>query len=148
MSGSPDGRLYRVLAWAGTVPFILCAALSAAGNVPVPRLGDPDALAASYGVLIAAFLAGSHWGLAFGAGAKSRSTLLLATNAVTLVVWFAFLLLPHPVSLVVLAAAFAALLAADRRFRAEGIVTPGYAATRRNVTLTVVAALLVSALTA
>jgi len=98
-------------------------------------------------VLIAAFLAGSHWGLAFAAGAKTRPALLLTTNAVTLAVWFAFLLLPLTASLVISAAAFAALLGADRRFRAEGIVTAGYGATRRNVTLVVVGALLVSALT-
>lgn len=137
--------LYAWLAWAGVLPFAACAALSLAGIERVPQVASVAGIAASYGLLIAAFMAGTHWGVALRLPGGPPAIVLVASNAVALAAWFAFLLAPLRAGLLVLAFAFVVLYLVDRNLAGRDGVGAAYLALRRNVTAVVVAALLLTA---
>lgn len=146
MSAAGPTRLYAWLAYAGALPFVACALLPVTGIVELPLLGSLQAVAGSYAIVIVSFMAGTHWGHALADPAGPRPGLLLVSNAVTLAAWFAFLLAPLPLVLVVCAAAFALLLLVDYRLRRSGTHARTYLRTRRNVTTIVIVALGLAAL--
>lgn len=135
------------LGMAGALPFV---ALATAAWLPGPAPGAPLSFALiAYGAVILSFLGGVRWGLAiagYGAGADdgpSWKRLGLAV-APSLIAWFS-LLIAAPAGLLTLAAAFAAMLAIDRRAGAAGAMPAWYAALRLPLSLVVVAALLLAA---
>lgn len=137
-SGPPP---YALLAYAGALPFIACAVLALSGVARVPHVASVAGIAASYGLLIVAFMAGTHWGIAQRLPGGAPAIILLASNGITLLAWAAFLLAPVRSGLVVLTAAFAVLYLVDRNLHRRGGIEAGYLTVRRNVTLMVVAAL-------
>ncbi|MCB1883350.1 MAG: DUF3429 domain-containing protein [Geminicoccaceae bacterium] len=97
----------RLLGFAGLIPFVGLAGLALFGS-----LWALSALI-SYALAILAFMGGIHWGLAMAEGESSLAR--LGSSVVwPLIGWFAFFV-GHPFNLLLLAAAFAALLAYDLR---------------------------------
>jgi hypothetical protein len=110
----------------------------------VAGIGSCAYIAAAYGVAIVSFMAGIHWGTFLYQADSLPVNLLLTSNAITVAVWLAFILTPVAVSIAVIAAAFVLLLAVDFRLARAGLLTPDYLRTRRNVTLIVLAMLMLT----
>ena len=136
-----DDKLYAALAYAGALPFIGCAILPWLGIATLPVIGDCKYISATYGVAIASFMAGIHWGTYLYRSGSLPVNLLLTSNVITLGVWFAFLLTPINVSLAANLVAFAALLAIDYKLAGAGLISDAYMALRRNVTVIVLVSL-------
>jgi hypothetical protein len=152
-----NDRLYTRLTYAGALPFVACAVLPWAGWPVLPGGGSFASIAAGYSLAIVSFMAGVHWGtwlynsdsLTDGSAGKPADglplNLLLTSNVITVSVWLTFVLSTLVVSLTVSAAAFLLLLIIDVRLAGAGLLSPEYLRTRRNVTLIVVAMLLLTA---
>jgi ATP/ADP translocase len=135
----------RPLAFAGALPFVAAALLLWAGHVSVPVLGSVANIAASYGLLILAFMVGVQWGQRLS-GVETRLNLFLISNAIALAGWFAYLLLSPKLFFASLAVLFAVVLMIDKRLAAEGHVSADYIRTRTAVSALVVMSLAVIAL--
>ena len=136
-----NNRLYAVLAYSGTLPFAACALLLAARVPAIAGSGSWAEIAAGYGLAIASFMAGVHWGTYLHQPPGGPLNLLLTSNAITIAVWIAFVFAPVAVSLTVTGFAFLLLLAVDYQLAGAGLITPAYLALRRTVTFVVVAML-------
>jgi ATP/ADP translocase len=137
--------LTRPLAFAGALPFVASALLLWAGHGSLPVLGSVSNLAASYGLLILAFMAGVQWGQRLG-GIETGMNLFLISNAIALAGWFAYVLLSPKLFFASLAVLFAVVLMIDKRLAAEGYISADYIRTRTVVSALVVLSLAVIAL--
>lgn len=137
-----DSRLYSVLAMAGVTPFLACALLPLVGVHSLEPLGPLDRLAAVYGLAIVSFLAGIHWATQIYAPQESRFNLLLASNVVFLVTWFAFVLGNLDIALGAQALAFIVLLGVDRWLQDIGLISRHYLNVRATATALAVVSLL------
>jgi hypothetical protein len=96
---------------AGLLPFV--AAAGAMALAPPDWRGVAATALAAYAALIASFLGGIHWGLAF-ARPRPQTTLWAWGVTPSLLAWMA-LLLPRAAGLACLAATLVACLVVDRR---------------------------------
>jgi Protein of unknown function (DUF3429) len=135
----------RPLAFAGALPFVASALLLWAGHVSVPVLGSVSNIAASYGLLILAFMAGVQWGQRLS-GIETSLNLFLISNGIALAAWFSYLLLQQRLFFASLALLFAVVLMVDKRLAAEGHLSDDYIRTRTAVSALVVISLAVIAL--
>ena len=125
-----DNRLYSVLALAGAIPFLACAILPLVGIEAIEPVGNLHELAARYGLAIISFLTGIHWATYLYKPEKSPANLFVVSNAMFLVVWFAYELVDLPFALATQFVAFAMLLAIDFRIMTSRAITPHYFRTR------------------
>lgn len=139
-----QSRLYSILAYAGALPFVVCAAIPWLGFDRVPNLGTADYIAQAYGLAIASFLAGAHWGTYLYNRSEAPINLFVTSNAVVIAVWLTFLLNVSAVGLFVLILAFLYLLFVDYRLRVAGLLGEHYFRLRANVTAIVVVCLTVN----
>ncbi len=135
-------RAYVLLAGAGALPFVACALMPHAGLATIDPFGSFDRIAAAYGLAIVSFLAGVHWGTCIYRGDKAPRGLMIASNAITVAVWIAFLITSPAIALGVMILAFLGLLLIDLRLLKSGLITGHYYRTRAVVTTVVVASLL------
>jgi ATP/ADP translocase len=135
----------RPLAFAGALPFVASALLLWAGHTSLPVLGSVSKIAASYGLLILAFMAGVQWGQRL-VGIETSLNLFVTSNAVALAGWFSYLLLSPKLFFASLALLFAVVLLIDKRLAAEGHLSDDYIRTRTTVSALVVISLAVIAL--
>lgn len=144
----PPRKTYSALALAGALPFVAAALLPLVNVTALPLLGELNALAASYGLAIASFMAGAHWGLYLASADRAPVNLFISSNAVVLFVWFAYLGPSLRIALAAQMLAFAALLVIDHALRKASLLTDAYLKVRTTVTLMVIASLgLTAALT-
>ncbi|MEM1231333.1 MAG: DUF3429 domain-containing protein [Pseudomonadota bacterium] len=137
-----NDRLPSALAYAGALPFVFCALAPLIwGSDPLPLVGPADRAATLYGLAIASFLAGSHWGLYLEHGPAAPGNLFLASNAVVLTAFFAVLLASSGVSAAVLMLTFAYLLYVDVTLHQAALTPRSYLTMRWRVTLIVLIAL-------
>ena len=132
----------------GALPFV---ALAAAATIPDIPYREPAWFAlAAYGAVILSFLGGVHWGLTiagFGPqGTVCRTSRRLAYSVIPSLVGWGALLLPRPIGLLVLAAAFAAAVLFDSWASRIGEAPSWYPKLRWPLTAVVVASILVGAL--
>lgn len=133
-------KLTTLLPYAGALPF-LCGAIFMVLNInELPLLGSTQAALLSYGLLIVSFMAGVHWGQ-YLSGARPSVNLLFSSNAVALLAWFGFLVLPAILFCILLIALFATLYIIDLQLHTNS----QYLNTRRNVTALVCLSLAVAA---
>lgn len=119
-------RLFTVLAFAGAIPFTAAALLSL-GDVGIAMpSGDLYGIAASYGLAIISFLAGTHWAFQLLRANETPFDLFISSNVAVVVVWLAFLALSMAWVLAIEAIAFVALLMVDYRLLKIGVVTELY----------------------
>ncbi|MFK8014004.1 MAG: DUF3429 domain-containing protein [Gammaproteobacteria bacterium] len=134
----------RDLAAAGALPFVGCALFSLLGISSLPWLGSIEFIAATYGLAIASFMAGVHWGTALETRQMLPLNLFVSSNVLTLLGWFGVLLGTLSQALVVLVIVFVCLLMVDRRLHVAQVIDDAYWKTRRNVTVVVVVSLLIT----
>lgn len=139
--GTDRSKIYPLLAYAGAIPFVLCAIAPGLGIGDLGRIGSVEFVAASYGLAIVSFMAGVLWGVYLIGEKPVPANLFFISNAITIAAWFAFLLAPPTVALGVMALLFLYLLRVDARLTRTGVLDDRYFRTRRNVTLVVVLAL-------
>lgn len=137
-------RLYTLLTYAGALPFVACALLPWVGVEHVGRLGSVYRIAALYGLVIASFVAGSHWGIYLSRRGDAPVNLFVTSNVVAVAVWFVSLLGNFRSTLLALMLAFAYLVLVDFRLQRAGITTTDYWRTRLRVSAIVVASLAVT----
>ncbi len=103
-------KLIQLLTYLGTVPFFLALYFSLSKQTFLGVEGVQWFL--TYGLLILSFMAGTLWGQVVNDSLRVKS-IALATNAITLAAWFAFLLAESSVILSILALGFVALYALE-----------------------------------
>ena len=130
-----------VLGFAGALPFVVAALLAFAGP---PSSAAAVTSLLVYGAITLSFMGGVQWGLTMASGQLSIARLGISVLP-ALVAWVAALLGGAP-GLLLLAAAFAGLLAYDLKTVREGRAPPWYPALRWPLTLVVVASLVLGAL--
>ena len=138
-----DNRLYTLLTYAGALPFIACAVLPLLGFEELPNVGRFDRIAEVYGLAIASFVAGSHWGTYLYNREVSPTNLFLTSNLVVLAAFFAFLLTGTLLTIFTLMLSFAYLLFVDLSLKRADLTTDYYYGMRLKVTLIVLASLAV-----
>lgn len=141
-----DSRIYSMLAMAGVTPFVACALLPLVGIESIPAFGDLDRLAATYGLAIVSFLTGIHWATQIYEPQESPFNLLLVSNVVFLLVWFAFVLGDLQIALGAQLVALLVLLGIDRWLYTTGLLTRHYLNVRTVATSLAVVSLLVIAI--
>lgn len=101
-----DSMLIKSLTYLGAVPFFIAIYIHASNQVLLGIQGSQWFL--TYGLVILSFMAGTLWGRIINETYHIKR-LALATNLITLVAWFTFLLLSTQIALVILALGFVAL---------------------------------------
>ena len=103
-------------------------------------------MAATYGLAIVSFLTGFHWATQIYEPQESSFNLLLVSNVVFLLVWFAFVLGDLRMALGAQLIALLVLLGIDRWLYTTGLITRHYLNVRTVATALAVISLLVIAL--
>ena len=137
--------LTRSLAAAGAIPFLIGALAPLLGVEIETRRGDIEAAVLAYGLTIASFMAGVHWGTALSSSRPLPVNLFISSNAIALAAWFAYLFASASVAALILAALFAVLLGIDWKLRKADVIDNVYWQTRLWVTVVVIACLVLMA---
>lgn len=122
------------LALLGTLPFVISSVLLMADINNLPLLGSVANLLSSYTLVIAVFMCGVHWGQYLQQPEQHSLNLLLISNVLTLVLWFAWLLTPLHIFLSLALLVFLVLLFIDMRLRLIHVINKSYFRTRLLVT--------------
>ena len=136
------------LTFAGAIPFVACAFLLIIDVVTVPILGSVVDILSAYGLVIASFMAGAHWGnhLDLADDNKWAIRLPLYSNIIALGLWLGFLILSASSFVWLLVIGFISLLVIDYNLHRAQIIRRTYFKVRQYVTVIVVISLVVTAL--
>ena len=83
-------RHYSFFVVAGVLPFVAAAAALLAGLDSVGPLQSVTASLVAYGLAIASFVAGTHWGIYLQFRASAPTNLYVSSNAAVLFPWLTF----------------------------------------------------------
>lgn len=136
------------LTFAGTIPFIVCAVLITIGINSIRVLGETEHVLTVYGLVIASFMAGAHWGNHLGLADNHPWAVKLPifSNVIALLLWLGFLSLSTTGFIWLLMIGFICLLLIDYGLRRANIIDSKYFIVRQYVTLIVVVSLFVAAI--
>jgi len=136
------------LTLAGAIPFVACAFLLMMNVVTVPVLGSVVDILSAYGLVIASFMAGAHWGnhLNLADDNKWAIRLPLYSNIIALGLWLGFLILSASSFIWLLVIGFISLLVIDYNLHRAQIISHAYFKVRQYVTAIVVISLVIAAL--
>lgn len=137
-------RLTAILTYAGALPFVMCAALPLAGIAGIPGLGAYEGIAASYGAIIASFMAGTHWGLAMTQQGVTGAVIVILSVILALGAWMAWLLVAPIIAVTAYIKIFALLLIGDILLYRRGVISSAYFRLRLGVTCVVILAIAVT----
>ena len=135
-------NISATLAYLGTIPFVAGAFLILRGYQHIPFIDDMAFLVKSYGLVIVVFMSGVHWGNYLSDKKCHSINLLLTSNLITLVSWFAFLLAPDAPVLLIYCLGFVILLAIDAKLLSLQVISKDYFRLRLLITCIVVVSLL------
>lgn len=134
--------IYPWLTYAGAIPFVFCAICLAVNIDVLPFFGDVTYIIRVYGVMIATFLAGAHWGLHLAH--ERKNVLALLSNLIVITLWLGFFLLSFTSIILLLVAVFVFLLAIDFTLFKRRLLLVDYFKTRCIISLIVLLSLSVS----
>lgn len=145
---APHPPPFRVLGYAGLLPFAGAATLALLG--PPPWRGWALAALAAYGAVILSFLGAVHWGLALRAPPEEARAAWprFGLGVLPALVGWVSLLLPARPGLLLLAAGVLAVAAAESAAARRGLVPRDYLSLRWALSLGAAACLLLGALAA
>ncbi len=138
----PHSKRLMMLPLAGVIPFAGGAVLLLLGQSSLFGLNVQN-MVLSYGLLIASFMAGVHWGQ-YLSGVRTRIDLLVSSNGVALAAWGGYLLLPKLHFCLLLIVLLISLNAIDGHLHEQGAIDRSYRRLRNYVTAAVCASLLVA----
>jgi hypothetical protein len=121
----------KLLTYLGAIPFIVCACL---------RISDVILL--SYGLAIASFMAGTHWGLCLKESDKFSNGIFLVSTVVTLSAWFCYLLCSASICLLTFVGIFIVLMFIDYLLYRKNLESKDYFQLRLSTTTIVVVSLM------
>ncbi|MFK8027355.1 MAG: DUF3429 domain-containing protein [Gammaproteobacteria bacterium] len=130
------------LAYLGTIPFILSAVLVLQDNEGLMSTSNLTHVLNSYALIIVVFMAGVHWGCYLSDEKSHSISLLLISNVITLIAWFAFLLTPFIITLLIYCLAFVVLLFIDSKLLSLDVISKEYFKLRLTITSIVIMSLL------
>ena len=133
--------LYTYLMYAGALPFLISAMLLALGIHHLPFLKNVQHLISVYGLVIASFIAGTHWGQHFIPKQSKVALLLMSSNLYALLLWLSYLVLPLPQFFLALIALFTLLLWVDKTLYQAQEISSHYFYTRCIISGLVIASL-------
>lgn len=136
------------LTFAGTIPFIVCAILITMDIDAIRVLGKTEHILSIYGLVIASFMAGAHWGnhLSLADDNSWALKLPILSNIIALSLWLGFLLLSAAGFIWLLVVGFVSLLMIDYGLNQAHIISADYFKVRKYVTLIVIVSLIVAAM--
>ncbi len=137
-------RHYSSFVVAGLVPFVAAAAALLAGVESVGPVRSVTASLVAYGLAIASFVAGSHWGIYLQFKASAPTNLFVSSNAAVLFPWLTFTLGSTDSTLVALLLTFVFLAFIDWRLYVSNVIESAYFRVRIAATALVSAALLLA----
>ena len=140
-------RLFTALAFVGALPFVAAAMLTVVGVGAIPIFGDVSGIAASYGLAIICFLAGTHWAFQLLRASETPFDLFVSSNVAVVLVWLAYLALAIQWILTIQAIAFATLLVVDYRLRGIALLSDRYFRARIIATTAAVLSLVIIVVT-
>lgn len=139
--------IYPYLTYAGAIPFVFCAACLLSGVQEVAILGSVRQALSVYGLIIASFMAGAHWGQHLSMERPWSRALPIFSNIIAVSLWFGFLLFSFEALVVLLMIDFVFLLRIDHGLYRSGKISREYFRTRLVVSSIVVVSLAASGLT-
>ena len=127
------GRAGHVLAWLGTIPFILAfmVSLTAYRLEAWPFL---VVIVSTYAAMIVTFIAGSHWGMSAHIPADKAKKVMIYSNLITLFAWLGILFPSWIISWVIVLSCYWLAYALDRTICRHGGSDPAYLKMRLHVT--------------
>ena len=141
--------IFPYLTYAGIIPFALGAISLNFHIEDIPPLGTVKHVMSVYGVMIASFMAGAHWGQHFQIKNRFGNFYLpVVSNIIVLILWVSFLMLSFKMFMVMLVVGFVALLGVDYYLAKINVITNHYLQTRLYVTIGVVVCIAVSGVVA
>lgn len=137
-------KIYPYLTYAGALPFIICAFLINADIEALGFLGETKHILAVYGLVIATFMAGSHWGQHLSLQKPWDLYLPVSSNVITVLLWVIFLVTSFDVFLLALVVTFILQLVIDFYLYRDDVIDCDYFKTRLVTTTVVVLSLCIS----
>ncbi|WP_350557592.1 DUF3429 domain-containing protein [Psychrobacter sp. CAL346-MNA-CIBAN-0220] len=134
------------LTFAGAIPFVVCTILLIMGIGAIPVLGRTAHILSIYGLVIASFMAGAHWGnhLSLADDHSWAVKLPIFSNIMALALWLGFLTLPMVGFLWLLMIGFVCMLVIDYSLNQAHIISYDYFKVRKYVTAIVVFSLIIA----
>lgn len=137
-------RIFPYLTYAGSIPFLFCAVCLFFNISEIPILGSVEKTLAAYGLMIASFMSGSHWGQHLNLHNKWGFYLPILSNFNVIILWFAFLIASFETLFFLYALSFLILLMIDRKLFKENLINFNYWRARVSVTLIVIVSLVLA----
>lgn len=135
-------RHYSSFIMAGAIPFIAGAAAITAGIDSFGPVHSVTSAVVAYGLAIACFVAGTHWGFYLQDKASAPANLFVSSNVAVLAPWLTFVLGSADDTLIALLLTLLFLVFVDWRLCQSKLVEPAYFRLRLAVTAVVCASLL------
>ena len=132
-----------ILTLAGAVPFVFAAIFMYWDLERLPLIGDVQKVIDVYGLVIVVFIAGSFWGISVNLSENKRTTLMILSNALTLIAFFSYFwlqIIPFQLVLIVL---LVALLLVDYWLFFLEVNTKEYVTLRLVVSIIVIGSLFI-----
>ena len=136
--------LYPILTLAGTIPFIACAICIVLDVAMIPWFGNTQQVLCAYGLVIATFMVGSHWGQHLRLEGRWQILLPIFSNLFAIFLWIGFLVMPFKPLLSMFVATFLAILAIDKQLLKNNTISEAYFHIRCLATVIVTLALIIS----
>jgi hypothetical protein len=137
-------KFYLYLSYTGTLPFLFCALCFIEGIQIIPFLGSIYKVMSGNGLVIASFMAGSHWGLHLRLSGKWAIYLPVFSNVNATLLWGGFIFLSFKDLLIGFILTFIVLLLIDRKLFLDGLINREYFRVRCSVSLIVISSLTLS----
>jgi hypothetical protein len=136
-----DCQRQTLLAYLGAVPFVGTAVLVGMGINTIPFVGSLFPAVSIYALIIATFMAGSHWGQQLNLSHKWRFKVQWVTNIQAVGLWLSYLWLNDSWLMLMLITSFLVSLWLDQQLRQAQLIEKSYWQTRLKVTIIVVLSL-------
>lgn len=137
-------KIYPILMYTGTLPFIFCAICFLLDWKSIPFFSETTHILKVYGLVIASFMAGTHWGKALNMNGPSKREILIASNMNAIFLWISFLLFPFHLMLLALIISFLASLWNDKKLLQAGLINFSYFFNRCIITTIVITTLIIA----
>lgn len=136
------GRQGHVLAWLGTIPFIIAfvISLTAYRQHLWPFL---VVIVSTYAAMIVTFIAGSHWGMSSRIPEKNAKKVMIYSNVITLFAWLGILFPSWIISWLIVLSCYWLAYLVDKSIQAHGGSNIAYLKMRFHVTSMVTAILFI-----
>lgn len=128
-------KLYNLVTYAATLPFVACAVMHYTGVTTLHGLGSVSHMAVGYALIIISFIAGLHLGAYLLYQTKTPRALFLVSNIIMASAWVTVVATDIQIAVNILIFAFFYLLAVDYLLRREFFISCSYFRTRCIVTL-------------